>query len=87
MNVLLTPARIGPVEIKNRIVMPPMTTRTADAEGFVTDDSIAYYRARVRGGTGLITVDSGDQLSFAGTDSITTGANCTAPPATRDPAP
>src|SRR6202041_3338753 len=37
--------------------MPPMTTRTADAEGFVTDDSVAYYRARVRGGTGLITVE------------------------------
>ncbi len=57
MNPLLTPARIGPVEIKNRIVMPPMTTRTADAEGFVTDDSVAYYMARVRGGTGLITVE------------------------------
>jgi 2,4-dienoyl-CoA reductase-like NADH-dependent reductase (Old Yellow Enzyme family) len=57
MNILLTPARIGPVEIKNRIVMPPMTTRTADAEGFVTDDAVAYYMARVRGGTGLITVE------------------------------
>ncbi len=57
MNILLTPARIGPVEIPNRIVMPPMTTRTADAEGFVTDDSIAYYMARVRGGVGLITVE------------------------------
>ena len=57
MNVLLTPARIGPVEIKNRIVMPPMTTRTADAEGFVTDDSVAYYMARVHGGVGLITVE------------------------------
>jgi len=56
-NVLLTPARIGPVEIKNRIVMPPMTTRTADEDGFVTDDSLAYYMARVRGGTGLITVE------------------------------
>ena len=51
-NILLSPARIGPAEIPNRIVMPPMTTRTADAEGFVTDDSIAYYMARVRGGTG-----------------------------------
>ena len=57
MNILLTPARIGPVEITNRIVMPPMTTRTADAEGFVTDDSVAYYMARVRGGIGLITVE------------------------------
>jgi 2,4-dienoyl-CoA reductase-like NADH-dependent reductase (Old Yellow Enzyme family) len=57
MNILLTPARIGPVEIKNRIVMPPMTTRTSDADGFVTDDSVAYYMARVRGGVGLITVE------------------------------
>src|SRR6516162_9484869 len=57
MNILLTPARIGLVEIKNRIVMPPMTTRTADDEGFVTEDCIAYYLARVQGGTGLITVE------------------------------
>src|ERR1700691_6123835 len=57
MNVLFTPQGIGPAEIKNRIVMPPMTTRTADDEGFVTEDSIAYYTARVRGGTGLITVE------------------------------
>jgi 2,4-dienoyl-CoA reductase-like NADH-dependent reductase (Old Yellow Enzyme family) len=57
MNILLTPARIGPVEIPNRIVMPPMTTRTADEEGFITDASVAYYMARVRGGTGLITVE------------------------------
>jgi 2,4-dienoyl-CoA reductase-like NADH-dependent reductase (Old Yellow Enzyme family) len=37
--------------------MPPMTTRTADDDGFVTEDCIAYYLARVRGGTGLITVE------------------------------
>ena len=59
MNILLTPARIGAVEIKNRIVMPPMTTRTADAEGFVTDDTINYYMARVQGGVGLITARDG----------------------------
>src|SRR5215212_4696077 len=57
MNILLTPARIGSVEIKNRIVMPPMTTRTADDEGYVTDAIIAYYMARVRGGVGLITAE------------------------------
>ena len=39
MNILLTPARIGPVEIKNRIVMPPMTTRLVRREGHVTDDT------------------------------------------------
>jgi 2,4-dienoyl-CoA reductase-like NADH-dependent reductase (Old Yellow Enzyme family) len=57
MNILLTPARIGAVEIRNRIVMPPMTTRTADEEGYVTDDTLAYYLARARGGVGLITVE------------------------------
>ena len=57
MNILLTPGRIGSVEIRNRIVMPPMTTRTADEEGRVTDDTIAYYMARVRGGVGLITCE------------------------------
>src|SRR5437868_6497870 len=57
VNILLTPARIGPVKIPNRIVMPPMTTRTADAEGCVTEDTVAYYLARARGGVGLITVE------------------------------
>ena len=56
-DVLFTPCRIGSVEIPNRIVMPPMTTRAADAEGFITEDSIAYYRARAEGGVGLITVE------------------------------
>jgi 2,4-dienoyl-CoA reductase-like NADH-dependent reductase (Old Yellow Enzyme family) len=57
MSILLTPARIGAVDIRNRIVLPPMTTRTADAEGFVTEDTLAYYQARVAGGVGLITVE------------------------------
>jgi 2,4-dienoyl-CoA reductase-like NADH-dependent reductase (Old Yellow Enzyme family) len=57
MSILLTPARIGAVEISNRIVLPPMTTRTADAEGFITEDTLAYYQARVDGGVGLITVE------------------------------
>jgi len=39
-NVLLSPACIGAVEIKNRIVMAPMTTRLADRDGFVTDNTI-----------------------------------------------
>ncbi|HZO46739.1 MAG TPA: NAD(P)-binding protein [Xanthobacteraceae bacterium] len=56
-SILLTPARIGGVEIKNRIIMPPMTTRLSDDEGRATDDTIAYYMARVRGGVGMITVE------------------------------
>jgi 2,4-dienoyl-CoA reductase-like NADH-dependent reductase (Old Yellow Enzyme family) len=56
-SALFTPGRIGEVEIRNRIVLPSMTTRAADAEGFVTEDTLAYYRARAQGGVGLITVE------------------------------
>jgi 2,4-dienoyl-CoA reductase-like NADH-dependent reductase (Old Yellow Enzyme family) len=57
MTALFSPGFIGAVEIPNRIVMPAMTTRLADAEGFVTDGTIAYFGARADGGTGLITVE------------------------------
>jgi 2,4-dienoyl-CoA reductase-like NADH-dependent reductase (Old Yellow Enzyme family) len=57
MTALFEPGRIGPVEIRNRVVLPSMTTRGADDEGFVTEDGIAYYVARARGGVGLITVE------------------------------
>jgi dimethylglycine catabolism A len=56
-NVLLTPGRIGAVEIRNRIVMAPMTTRLADEHGFVTEGAVDYYMARARGGAGLVTVE------------------------------
>lgn len=54
---LFDPGRIGAVEIPNRIVMPSMTTRLADADGHATDDTIAYFLARARGGVGLVTVE------------------------------
>jgi 2,4-dienoyl-CoA reductase-like NADH-dependent reductase (Old Yellow Enzyme family) len=56
-NVLLTPGHIGGVDIRNRVVMAPMTTRLADDDGFVTDSTIDYYMARVHGGVGLVTVE------------------------------
>jgi 2,4-dienoyl-CoA reductase-like NADH-dependent reductase (Old Yellow Enzyme family) len=56
-NPLLAPGSIGGVAVRNRIVMPSMTTRGADEEGFVTEDSIAYYVARAQGGVGLVTVE------------------------------
>jgi 2,4-dienoyl-CoA reductase-like NADH-dependent reductase (Old Yellow Enzyme family) len=56
-STLFTPKRIGGVEIRNRVVMPPMTTRLADADGHVTDASVAYLRARAAGGVGLVTVE------------------------------
>lgn len=54
---LFRPGLIGRYEVPNRLVMPPMTTRSADDDGFVTEDSHTYYRTRAEGGIGLITVE------------------------------
>ncbi len=55
---LFSPFRIGSMEIKSRIVLPAMETHLCDAEGFVTDEVISYYRARVQGGAGYVTVEN-----------------------------
>ena len=57
MSDLFSPGRIGPLTLPNRIVMPSMTTRSAAESGEVTDGTIAYFRARARGGVGLVTVE------------------------------
>ncbi len=54
---LLEPGSIGTLKIRNRIVMPPMATNFADADGKVTDRMIAHYEQRTRGGVGLIIVE------------------------------
>ena len=50
---LFEPGRIGPVEMRNRVVLPPMTTRLAVDEGYVTNATVAYFSARAVGGVGL----------------------------------
>lgn len=57
VSALLAPISIGGVEIRNRVVMPPMTTRYSTNAGFATSATVAYYQARARGGVGLITVE------------------------------
>lgn len=49
---------IGNLEVPNRVVMPPMTTRFASDDGYVTDKTRNYYRERARGGPGLIIFES-----------------------------
>ena len=55
---LWEPFRIGRMELKNRVVMPPMVTRYASDDGFVTDRNKNYYEARARGGVGLVIVEA-----------------------------
>jgi len=54
---LTKPLRLGRIHIKNRIWNSPLWTRTASAEGDVTDKAIAHYVARARGGAGVITTE------------------------------
>jgi len=57
-SLLCQPFKVGPLELKNRIVMPPMATRYATAGGFVSERTVNYYEARARGGAGLIIVEA-----------------------------
>src|SRR5271157_1376718 len=56
--MLFTPFKIKNLELKNRIVMPPMTTNLADPDGNVTENMINYYAARAKGGAGYIVVEA-----------------------------
>jgi 2,4-dienoyl-CoA reductase-like NADH-dependent reductase (Old Yellow Enzyme family)/thioredoxin reductase len=51
---LFSPFTIGGVELRNRIVMLPMTTGYAESDQSTGDRLIDYYAARARGGAGLI---------------------------------
>ena len=51
---LFSPMKIGTLEIRNRVVMTPMGCSMANVDGSPSEQMIAYYTARARGGVGLI---------------------------------
>ncbi len=55
---LFNPIKIKSLELKNRIVLPPMTTLLGSPDGTVSDKFIDYYVARARGGAALITAET-----------------------------
>jgi 2,4-dienoyl-CoA reductase-like NADH-dependent reductase (Old Yellow Enzyme family) len=52
-QALFRPFLLGALELKNRIVMAPMT-RNLSPGNIPNDEVVAYYRRRAAGGTGLI---------------------------------
>lgn len=52
-NALFRPFSLGRLQLKNRIVMAPMT-RNLSPDNVPNDNNLAYYRRRAEGGTGLI---------------------------------
>jgi 2,4-dienoyl-CoA reductase-like NADH-dependent reductase (Old Yellow Enzyme family)/thioredoxin reductase len=57
-NKLFEPIQIGGMTIKNRIAMAPMGTAFASPDGVFTEQALAYYEARAKGGAGLIIVEN-----------------------------
>jgi 2,4-dienoyl-CoA reductase-like NADH-dependent reductase (Old Yellow Enzyme family) len=55
---LFEPGFIGRMEIKNRMLMPPMGQHFSIEGGYVSDKMIEHYSVRARGGAGLIFTES-----------------------------
>jgi NAD(H)-dependent 7beta-hydroxy-3-oxo-delta4-cholenoic acid oxidoreductase len=55
---LFTPIKIGSLEIKNRIVLPPMHLGYGATDCKVTERHRNYYEARAKGGAGLIITEA-----------------------------
>ena len=51
---LFSDLKLGPITLRNRIAMAPLTRQMAEADGTPTDEMAAYYARRARGGLGLI---------------------------------
>jgi 2,4-dienoyl-CoA reductase-like NADH-dependent reductase (Old Yellow Enzyme family)/thioredoxin reductase len=58
LEALFTPIKIGQLELPNRLVMAPMALHYANENGMISRRQIAYYRARAKGGVGLIISES-----------------------------
>lgn len=56
-ETLFTPIRIGNMEVKNRLVVPPMGTNLCNEDNTVGDKFINYWSARAKGGWGLLIVE------------------------------
>jgi 2,4-dienoyl-CoA reductase (NADPH2) len=57
-DILFSPVRIGTLELRNRLVMSPMTTDYATDEQLPSPRLLAYLEERARGGVGLVTLEA-----------------------------
>lgn len=56
--ISLKPFKLKDLELRNKIVMPPMCMYSSDESGFVKDFHKIHYGARALGGVGLIIVEA-----------------------------
>lgn len=58
MSLLNSPIKLGPIDLPNRLVMPPMATAKSQANGEVSQELCAYYAEKSAGGhIGLIIME------------------------------
>ncbi len=55
---LFVPGSIGTMALKNRLIMPPISTNLAGEDGTVSEELLLYYAERAGGGVGLVTVEN-----------------------------
>lgn len=55
---IFEPVSLGPMKLRNRLVMPPMSMNYATEDGFVSQRNKDYYEARAKGGVGLIILEA-----------------------------
>ena len=53
MNIL-QPITVGGIEIKNRVLFPPLTTGYENKDGTISEQSLAFYTRLAKGGVGYI---------------------------------
>lgn len=51
---LLTPIKVGPVELKHRMVLAPMNETLSGHDGQATEQMVAYFGARAKGGAAWV---------------------------------
>jgi dimethylglycine catabolism A len=57
-TLLQRPGMIGPLRLKNRVIMGPMGTNFGTTDGFSTDRDKIYYGERARGGVAMIITEA-----------------------------
>lgn len=57
LNIMSSPLRLGPVEIKNHFIVSPMVMNCCNEDGTVTEKWIAYHEEKAKGGWGLIVTE------------------------------
>lgn len=56
LEPLAAPLKLNQLELANRMVLGPMAVTSPDPDGRVSDQTVAFFEARARGGVGMIIV-------------------------------